>query len=66
MKRTKQLSNEDYNGIPLSIPDFLKSHVNKEEKKWYDDKPVVPKSEVKTVEIKSKVGLITMFREVLP
>ena len=45
-KLTKDLSESEYNGIPLSIPDVIKSHLNKEEARWFPvEKPVLPKFE---------------------
>lgn len=65
MKRTKKLSNEDYDGIPMSIPEFIVKHVNKENLKWYvDEIPPIPQIK-KCDGIKYSAGWVNFVKTLL-
>lgn len=62
MKNTKELSNEEYNGIPFILSETIKKHVALEEKRWYNiGKPSLPKLNQSNRVVKDKVGWKNFF-----
>jgi len=65
IKRTEVLSEEEYQGIPLSLQDMIQRHVNREEKLWYQNEPIeLPK--FKKVEVKRNMaGWVNFAKTIL-
>ena len=64
-KKSIILSESEYQGIPFSLQDAIKKHVNMEEKLWYKDEPIsIPRSE--KVEVKRNMaGWVNFAKTIL-
>lgn len=66
MQKTKELSNEEYDGLPFSLTDVIKNQVNKESLKWWAKEhkevelPKCPKVKVK----RDVVGWVVFFKSI--
>ena len=65
IKGTEVLSEEEYQGIPLSLQDIIQKHVNMEEKLWYQSESIeLPK--FKKIEVKrNMVGWVNFAKTIL-
>ncbi len=64
LESLKDLSEEEYNGIPLSLHDMITNHTQREEKKWYNvEKPILPK--YTKPQIKRSVGMWNFINNIL-
>ncbi len=66
MKKTKEITNEEYNGIPFILPDIITRHVNQEEKKWYSNEIITAPKVTEHVIVRDSKWWIMFFKQVLP
>ncbi len=60
-KYTKKLTQSQYGGIPLSFPDYIQKHVNKEENLWYENE-IPPTPAYRVTKIKRSAGVFNFIR----
>ena len=59
------LTESEYNGIPLNLHDVILNHVKKEENRWFDNKKVEIPTYKKPTVIDDKPGWYVFFLKAL-